>query len=114
MRSADPAPFRSPPCRCPYPNGAEPAPRKRCGLRVTTYDGVVGLPEFQRAQPRCGGRRAHERLAAGHVLGIVLRMDGASGVQEIVGPFAQQAGLRVPSPLRTPRSLRPGRTGRPS
>jgi hypothetical protein len=58
--------------------------------------------------------RAHERLAAGHVLGIVLRMDGASGVQEIVGPFAQQAGLRVPSPLRTPRSLRPGRTGRPS
>jgi len=31
----------------------------------------------------------------------VLRTDGASGVQEILGPFAHQAGSRAPSPLRT-------------
>ncbi len=80
-----------------YPNGVEPAPRKRRGLRVRAYDGVVGVREFQRlnraveaarlevptraAFGLANAARAHEQLAAGHVLGkIVLRIGGASGV----------------------------------
>lgn len=78
-----------------YPNGVEPAPRKRRGLRVRAYDGVDGVREFQRVNRAAeaarlevpiaaafglaNAARAHERLAAGHVLGkIVLRIGGGS------------------------------------
>jgi NADPH:quinone reductase len=83
--------------RVAYPNGVEPAPRKRRGRCVRAYDGVDGVREFQRlnrAAEAAGLKvpisasfeladavRAHERLAAGHVLGkIVLRVGGASRV----------------------------------
>jgi NADPH:quinone reductase-like Zn-dependent oxidoreductase len=73
-----------------YPNGVEPAPRKRKGIRVIAYDaepGVRELGRFTRAAeaaklkvvitaryPLAAARKAHERLAKGHVLGkIVLR-----------------------------------------
>jgi NADPH:quinone reductase-like Zn-dependent oxidoreductase len=77
--------------RVAYPNGVEPAPKKRPGLRVKAYDGIIGVRELQRLSRAVeGGRfkvliasvfrledaaKAHERLAAGHVLGkIVLRV----------------------------------------
>jgi len=77
--------------RVAYPNGVEPAPRKRRGLRVLSYDGVPGMREFQRlnraveaarlpvpidsAYRLADAARAHERLAKGHVLGnVVLRI----------------------------------------
>jgi NADPH:quinone reductase-like Zn-dependent oxidoreductase len=77
--------------RLAYPNGVEPEPRKRRGIEIISYDAVAGIREFQclgRAveeaklqvpiagvYPLAEAARAHERLAAGHVLGkIVLRI----------------------------------------
>ena len=77
--------------RCAYPNGVEPEPEKRDGIDMIPYDAVAGVPEFRRlgravegakpevpiaaAFPLAEAAKAHERLAAGHVVGkIVLRM----------------------------------------
>jgi NADPH2:quinone reductase len=72
--------------RVAYPNGVEPAPRKRRGLRVVAYNAVPGVREFEHlgraveeskaaAYTLANAWRAHERLARGHVLGkIVLRV----------------------------------------
>jgi NADPH:quinone reductase-like Zn-dependent oxidoreductase len=77
--------------RVAYPNGVEPPPRKRQGLRVMSYDGIPGMREFRRlnraveaarlqvpidsAYRLADAARAHERLAKGHVLGkVVLRI----------------------------------------
>ena len=74
-----------------YPNGIEPEPRKRSGIEIVSYDAVPGVQEFRRlgnAVERAGlkvpiagtfklseAAKAHERLAAGHVVGkIVLRI----------------------------------------
>jgi NADPH2:quinone reductase len=74
-----------------YPNGIEPQPRKRSGIDIIAYDAVPGVAEFKRLGRAVGearlkvpiaatykleeAREAHERLAAGHVLGkIVLRI----------------------------------------
>lgn len=74
-----------------YPNGIEPEPRKRRGIRVVPYDAEVGVREFERLRRAVEGSRpeipiaaayrlsnaaaAHRRLARGHVLGkIVLRV----------------------------------------
>jgi NADPH2:quinone reductase len=74
-----------------YPNGIEPAPRKRKGLKMIAYDGVAGVHQFERLNkaveaarikvpiadiyPLAEAARAHQRLAAGHVLGkVVLRI----------------------------------------
>jgi NADPH:quinone reductase-like Zn-dependent oxidoreductase len=77
--------------RLAYPNGVEPEPRKRHGIEIISYDAVAGVREFQRlgraveetklqvpiagVYPLADAAGAHERLAAGHVLGkIVLRI----------------------------------------
>jgi NADPH:quinone reductase-like Zn-dependent oxidoreductase len=77
--------------RVAYPNGVEPPPRKRRGLRVMSFDGIPGMREFRRlnraveaarlqvpidsAYRLADAARAHERLAKGHVLGkVVLRI----------------------------------------
>ncbi|MGD9765872.1 MAG: NADP-dependent oxidoreductase [Candidatus Binatia bacterium] len=77
--------------RLAYPNGVEPAPKKRRGLEVIAYDAIPGVREFQRlgraveearlkvpiaaAYKLADAAAAHERLAQGHVLGkIVLRI----------------------------------------
>lgn len=77
--------------RLTYPNGIEPEPKKRRGLHVTSYDAVAGVREFEALNlaveqaklevpiaavyTLAEARKAHERLAAGHVLGkIVLRI----------------------------------------
>ena len=77
--------------RVAYPNGVEPAPKKRRGLRVMSYDGLPGMTEFRRLNRAveaarlqvpidsvyrlADAARAHERLAKGHVLGkVVLRI----------------------------------------
>jgi NADPH:quinone reductase-like Zn-dependent oxidoreductase len=74
-----------------YPNGIEPEPKKRRGIRFIPYDGIAGVREFRRlnvaveaaklkvpiaeAFPLVKAAKAHERLAEGHVLGkIVLRI----------------------------------------
>jgi NADPH2:quinone reductase len=79
--------------RVAFPNGVEPAPRKRPGLAVQSYDATPGVREFERlgraieaarlevpiaaSYPLDQAARAHERLAQGHVLGkIVLRVRG--------------------------------------
>jgi NADPH:quinone reductase-like Zn-dependent oxidoreductase len=79
--------------RVAYPNGVEPEPRKRRGIRIESYDGTPGVREFERlgraieeaklkvpiaaSFPLEEAAQAHRRLAAGHVLGkIVLRVRG--------------------------------------
>jgi NADPH:quinone reductase-like Zn-dependent oxidoreductase len=76
--------------RVAYPNGIEPPPRKRKGIRIISYDAQSGVAEFERlgraveaaklqiviaaAYRLADAAKAHERLARGHVLGkIVLR-----------------------------------------
>jgi NADPH:quinone reductase-like Zn-dependent oxidoreductase len=77
--------------RLVYPNGVEPAPRKRKGIRVRTYDGTAGVRQFRElgraieasklkvpilaADRLADAARAHERIKKGHILGkIVLRI----------------------------------------
>jgi len=75
--------------RLAYPNGVEPAPRKRAGIRVKTYDAQASARAFLRLQraieaasrfqvPIAGAYRladaakAHRRIEKGHVLGKVV------------------------------------------
>jgi NADPH:quinone reductase-like Zn-dependent oxidoreductase len=77
--------------RLAYPNGIEPEPKRRRGIKTKTYDATVGREEFEhlgraveaaRLQVPIAAEfaladaaRAHERLAQGHILGkIVLRV----------------------------------------
>ncbi|HEY6293275.1 MAG TPA: NADP-dependent oxidoreductase [Terriglobia bacterium] len=77
--------------RVAYPNGVEPAPRRRRGIRLLAYDAVAGTREFARLQravtaaklqvpvarvyPLALASKAHSRLERGHVLGrIVLQV----------------------------------------
>jgi NADPH:quinone reductase-like Zn-dependent oxidoreductase len=77
--------------RLAYPNGVEPAPRKRKGIKIIAYDAVPGVREFERLNhavkaarlkvpipavfPLAESAKAHGRVAAGHVLGkVVLRV----------------------------------------
>jgi NADPH2:quinone reductase len=77
--------------RLAYPNGIEPEPKKRRGIKITPYDAIAGVREFAHLGRAVEAARlkvpiaaeyalaeaakAHERLAAGHVLGkIVLRV----------------------------------------
>lgn len=77
--------------RLAFPNGVEPAPRKRRGVSVQSYDAMPGVRQFERlgraiaaarlevpiaaSYPLAQAAKAHARLAKGHVLGkIVLRV----------------------------------------
>lgn len=77
--------------RVAYPNGVEPAPRKREGLSILSYDATPGRRELDRlsraieqarlkvpiaaAYPLDEAARAHRHLERGHVYGrIVLRV----------------------------------------
>jgi NADPH2:quinone reductase len=77
--------------RLAYPNGIEPEPKRRRGIKTKPYDGVPGRKEFERLSRAieaarlqvpiaaefalAAARQAHERLAQGHILGkIVLRV----------------------------------------
>jgi NADPH:quinone reductase len=76
--------------RMAYPNGVDPEPKKRRGMRFIPYDAVPGVKEFaaldmavEAAKLRvpiaarfvlAEAAKAHERIEQGHVLGkIVLR-----------------------------------------
>ncbi len=76
--------------RLAYPNGIEPQPRERPGIRMVHYDAMPGLREFTALNMAvraaklevpiaarfalADAAKAHELLAKGHVLGkIVLR-----------------------------------------
>jgi NADPH:quinone reductase-like Zn-dependent oxidoreductase len=74
--------------RLAYPNGIEPEPRKRKGLKITSYDAENEPRHFEQlnramAEGRIeipiaevfgldDARRAHERLARGHILGKIV------------------------------------------
>jgi NADPH:quinone reductase-like Zn-dependent oxidoreductase len=77
--------------RLAYPNGIEPEPKRRPGISIISYDAVSDVREFEalnRAVDEAKlqvpiaaeyqlaeAAKAHERLAAGHVVGkIVLRI----------------------------------------
>jgi NADPH:quinone reductase len=80
--------------RLAFPNGVDPAPRKRRGLSVQSYDARPGVHEFERlgraivaarlkvpvaaSYPLDQAARAHKRLDQKHVFGkIVLRVSRA-------------------------------------
>jgi NADPH2:quinone reductase len=82
--------------RLVFPNGVEPAPRKRRGLSVDSYDATPGVREFERLGraivmarlevpiaeefPLEQAAKAHARIEKGHVLGkIVLRIRARRG-----------------------------------
>ena len=74
--------------RVAHPNGVEPAPKKRRGMKLIRYDGISGVREFERLNaavqaaklkvpiaecyPLARAYEAHERLAEGHVLGKII------------------------------------------
>jgi NADPH:quinone reductase len=77
--------------RVAYPNGIEPAPRKRRGISVKSYDAAGGVRELDRLTRAIDAARinvaidaeyslaraanAHQRVEKGHVLGkVVLRV----------------------------------------
>jgi NADPH:quinone reductase-like Zn-dependent oxidoreductase len=77
--------------RLAYPNGIEPAPRKRKGIRFIAYDGTPGVRELQslnraveacrlkvpiaKSFPLARAAAAYRLAAKGHVLGkVVLRI----------------------------------------
>jgi len=79
--------------RLAYPSGIEPEPRKRRGIRMTSYDAESGVREFERLNAAITESRleipiaavfalddvarAHERIEQGHVIGrIVLDVTG--------------------------------------
>jgi NADPH:quinone reductase-like Zn-dependent oxidoreductase len=79
--------------RVAFPNGVEPAPRKRRGLSLQSYDATPGVREYDRlrraitaarlevpigaSHPLAEAAKAHLRLTKRHVLGkIVLRVAG--------------------------------------
>jgi NADPH:quinone reductase-like Zn-dependent oxidoreductase len=74
--------------RLAHPNGVEPAPKKRRGMKLIPYDGISGAREFERfnaavqaarlkvpiaeCYPLAEAKKAHERLAEGHVVGKII------------------------------------------
>jgi NADPH:quinone reductase len=77
--------------RIAFPNGVEPAPRKRSKIRIKSYDATASPKHFVRLKraveearlqvpiaavyPLAQASKAHERIKRGHVLGrIVLRI----------------------------------------
>ena len=73
--------------RLAYPNGVEPVPRKRRGVKTTAYDGITGVAEFERLNravtaakievpiaktyPISRAGAAYKFVTKGHVLGKV-------------------------------------------
>jgi NADPH:quinone reductase len=71
-----------------YPNGVEPTPKKRHGIRMIPYDAVPGVSEFDNLAlaieavrlkvpiaatfPLANASLAHKRLAEGHILGKIV------------------------------------------
>jgi NADPH:quinone reductase-like Zn-dependent oxidoreductase len=71
-----------------YPNGIDPEPAKRRGIKFIPYDAISGRREFERLNravtaaklkvpiserfPLADAARAHQRIAAGHVLGKIV------------------------------------------
>lgn len=77
--------------RVAYPTGVRPVPRAREGVPIVKYDALTGPAEYERLNkaivqaklevpiaaefPLADAGKAHERMAAGHVLGkIVLKI----------------------------------------
>jgi NADPH:quinone reductase-like Zn-dependent oxidoreductase len=74
--------------RVAYPNGVEPAPRRRKGIRLVAYDAIPGVAEFRRLKsaveasklqvpiareyPLTRAAGAYKHAAKGHVLGKVI------------------------------------------
>ncbi|MFN2387837.1 MAG: zinc-binding dehydrogenase [Thermoanaerobaculia bacterium] len=77
--------------RLAYPEGIEPSPRKRRGVKTVSYDAEAGPRQFERleraitearlkvpipaAYPLAAAWKAHRRVESGHLVGkIVLRI----------------------------------------
>jgi NADPH:quinone reductase len=100
--------------RVAYPNGIDPEPRGRRGVRLLPFDAVAGRREFARLDravaearlrvpiaavyPLAQAAKAHARLERGQILGrIVLEIRRRSGGDPGSGRSARRGGERVGS-----------------
>ena len=88
--------------RFAYPNGVEPEPKKRRGIKTVPYDAVPGVREFERlgraveasklqvpiaaVYSLAEAAKAHERLAQGHVLGKIVLQIRSQGQSRNMAP----------------------------
>ena len=77
--------------RVAYPNGIEPAPRKRRGIRLVSYDARMGLKEFARLN------RAIEKMPLAVPIAKQFRLDQAAQAHRLVekGHLLGRVVLRV-------------------
>ena len=77
--------------RVAYPNGIEPAPRKRRGIKLVSYDARMGLKEFARLN------RAIEKMPLAVPIAKQFRLDQAAQAHRLVekGHLLGRVVLRV-------------------
>ena len=102
-----------------YPSGVEPPPRANVRIRIVRYDAIPGVKEFARLNkamesikaevpiaaeyPLAEVRKAHQRLAAGHLLGkVVLRIQGVAAPAS--NPIAASGAANGHSYIKSPRT----------
>jgi NADPH:quinone reductase len=71
--------------RVAYPNGVEPAPRKRKGVRFSAYDGVPGVDEFRRLNRAVEGAKLKVPIAKAYPLGRAGDAYRLAGKGHVVG-----------------------------
>ena len=74
--------------RLVYPNGVEPAPRKRNGVRFITYDGKPGLDEFRRLNRAVEGARLKVPITKTYLLARARDAYRLAGEGHVVGKVA--------------------------
>ncbi len=104
-----------------YPSGVEPPPRADSRIKVLRYDAIPGVKEFARLNqamesikaevpiaaeyPLAEVRQAHQRLAAGHLLGkVVLRIQGAAPSADGTSAATSGGSAAFRSAIKGPRS----------
>lgn len=71
--------------RLAYPNGVEPAPRKRRGLRFIAYDGAPGVKEFERLNRAVEACRLKVPIAKSYTLSRAAAAYRLAGKGHVVG-----------------------------
>jgi NADPH:quinone reductase len=71
--------------RVAYPNGVEPAPRKRKGVRFTAYDGTPGVEQFRRLNRAVEACRLKVPIAKSYTLSRAAAAYRLAGKGHVVG-----------------------------
>jgi NADPH2:quinone reductase len=90
--------------RLAYPNGVEPVPRRRKGVRFVSYDGVPGVREFQRLNRAVEGSKLKVPTAKEYPLARA----AAAYAHAAKGHVAGKVVLKIRSKRRPGAAKRPG------